>query len=132
MVETSVMSEPTYTMSIKNEADFEEVVARGVQLKDALKIAIEHDGSGDAIVLYRDLGEARFYSIGRRLTKDGSFEGMTFVFLERSANPDLDEDHALRDFEQTLLDNTGTFWRGRVETDDEHVRRHREYQESNA
>jgi hypothetical protein len=117
------MTKPSYTMTIENEAGIEETVARGVALEDALRIAIEHDGAGEAVLVVRDVGEGRLVSIGRRLSEDGAFECLAFVFTPRLRLPGPDEDHARRSFEQKLLANTGKFWGGRVETDDDHARR---------
>lgn len=115
-----------YTMSIDNEAGVEQIVAGGVPLEDALKIAIEHDGTGDVAVVRRDIRTLSCISIGRRIRQDESFECLNFVTVPRSHSSDLDEDYAMRSFEREFLGNTGTFWSGRVETDDEYARRHHE------
>lgn len=113
---------PTYTMTIGDEAGGEEVLARGVQIEDALKIAIEHDSGGVATVIGREVGKGRLVSIGR-MYENGDFECLAFEFLRHACLPRLNEDYARRSFERKLLDNTGKFWSGRVETDDVHARR---------
>lgn len=115
---------PTYTMIIQNEIGIEETVASGIPLEDTLKIAIEHDSAGEAIVTCRDVGNGRLVSIGRRLSEDGAFECLAFAFM-RSRFPGVVEERARRCFERKLLDNTGVFWGGRVETDEDYARRHK-------
>jgi hypothetical protein len=117
------MTKLTYTMTIENDAGIEETLARGIPLEDALKIAIEHDGAGEAIAIGRDVGKGRLVSIGRRRTEDGAFECLAFTFMQRAILPGLNEAYARRSFERKLLDNTGVFWGGRVETDDDYARR---------
>ena len=116
------MTKLSYTMTIKNGAGFEETVARGVALTDALKIAIEHDGAGRATTVLGNVGKGRLVSIGRRLP-DGAFECLAFVFTPSSGARGSNDDDAQRSFENKLLENTGKFWGGRVETDDDHARR---------
>ncbi|MGY3585715.1 hypothetical protein ACVIGB_005229 [Bradyrhizobium sp. USDA 4341] len=113
----------TYTMTVANDAGEEEVVARGVALSQALTIAIEHDCAGKAMVIGQNVGRGRCFSIGRRLLGDGGFECLRFVFVPSPPFSELDEERAMRIFERKLLDNTGVFWRGRVETDAEYARR---------
>lgn len=113
----------TYTMTIDNEACGEEIVlAHGVQIEDALKIAIEHDSAGVATVVGRDVGKGRLVSIGR-MHENGDFEYLAFEFMRHACLPRLNEDYARRSFERKLLDNSGKFWSGRVETDEDHARR---------
>jgi hypothetical protein len=116
------MTKLSFTMTIKDDAGIEQTVARSVPLKDALKIAIEHDGAGEATMILRDVGKGRLVSIGRRLP-GGAFECLAFAFTPRSRARDHCDDHAQRPFERKLLDSTGEFWGGRVETDDDHARR---------
>ncbi|MDX3965537.1 MAG: hypothetical protein QHD01_02920 [Bradyrhizobium sp.] len=119
------MNALTYTMSVEDEAGTEEIVARGVSLERALCIAIEHDGTGRATVTRREVGTGHVFSVGRRLFEDGAFECLAFAFMPRARFPELDRDCAVRTFERTLLENSGEFWRGRVETDGDHARRRR-------
>ena len=108
------MTKPNYTMTIEDDAGIEQTVARGVALADALKIAIQHGGAGEATVVHRDVGKGRLVSIGRQLAEDGAFECLAFAFMPRPRFPGPDEDHAWRSFERKLLGNTGLFWGGRV------------------
>jgi hypothetical protein len=113
---------PTYTMSIDEETGGEKILARGVGIEDALMIAIEHDRAGTATVVGRDVGKGRLVSIGC-MHENGDFEHIAFEFMRHACLPRLNEDYARRSFERKLLDNTGKFWGGRVETDEEHARR---------
>jgi hypothetical protein len=96
------MMKPTYTMTIDNEAGGDVILASGVHIEDALKIAIEHDRAGTATVIGRDVGKGRLVSIGR-MHENGDFEHIAFEFKRHACS--------------------GKFWSGRVETDEEHARR---------
>lgn len=117
------MTKLDHTMAIDNDAGIEQTLARGVSLDRALRIAIEHDGAGEATVSLRNLGKGRLVSIGRRLAANGAFECLAFAFMPLSRLPHSGEDHAQRSFERKLLDNKGVFWSGRVETDADYAHR---------
>ena len=81
------MTKLSYTMTIENDAGIEETLARGIPLEDALKIAIEHDGAGEAVVTRRDVGKGRLVSVGRRLSEDGAFDAWPSCSCRARASP---------------------------------------------
>ncbi len=113
----------SYTMFIENAAGAEEVVARGVSLPRALVLALEYGGKGKPAIVYGDVGELRYFAIGRRPADGEPFECATYTMLEPSQNPGRDADRAFEVFEQVLLQHPHEFWCGRVVTDEEYERR---------
>lgn len=112
------MKQTTYTMSVRSDG---EVVAQGVTLCRALVLALEHGGEFRAVLVERNFGSVRRFEIGRR--RGRIFRRVLSVTVPRSADPGADADRAMKQFGKTLLENPRLFWRGRIETDEDFVRR---------
>lgn len=94
------MSATTYTMFVGNDAGADEIVARGVPLRRALVIALEHGSAGNAAVVHSDIGSLRYFAIGRRPADGRDFECATYTIVRRSGYPGVDSDMTLAAFEQ--------------------------------
>jgi hypothetical protein len=114
------MKQKTYTMSLEPGG---EVVAQGVPLGRALVLALEHGGPFRAALVDWDLGDVRRFDIGKRLADGRTFRQVLSVTVPRTDDPGIDVGRAIEQFEKTLLDDTGVFWPGRIESDEEYVRR---------
>ena len=109
------MKQKTYTMSLEPD---DQVVAQGVTLGRALILALEHGGPFRAALVDCDLGSARRFDIGKRLS-----DGRTFTRVPHTSDPGIDVGRAIEQFEKALLENTGVFWPGRIESDEDYARR---------
>jgi len=114
------MKQKTYTMSLGTGG---KLVAQGVTLGRALVLALEHGGPFRAAMVDHDLGSVRRFDIGKRPTSGRGFLKVFSVTVPKSKDPGIDVGRALEKFEKALLENTGTIWPGRIESDDDYARR---------
>jgi hypothetical protein len=113
------MKQKTYTMSLEPD---DEVVAQGVTLGRALVLALEHGGPFRAALVDCDIGSARRFDIGKRSADGRTFTRILSVTVPHTSDPGIDVGRAIEQFEKTLLENTGVFWPGRIESDEEYAR----------
>jgi hypothetical protein len=115
------MTATTYTMFVANDAGADEIVARNVTAGQALSIAVERGGAGDArIVRWHDRTH-RFYAVVRHL--EGERELVMAVRGPLSPDEPADASKAAALFERTFLSDPSRFWDGEILSDDDYARR---------
>lgn len=113
----------TYTLTLDQEGR-EEIVARGLTLRRALIVALEHGGRCKAaLAAGLDVGEFCCFTIGRCPTGGTSFERILDTLVLRSGDLGFDAERAMEAFGEILLDDTRIFWNGRIERDQEYASR---------
>jgi hypothetical protein len=119
-----MMTGTTYTMLVANDAGQDEIVACNVTAGQALSIAVECGGAGDAkIVCWHDRTH-RFYAIVGHLAGERAL----VMAVRGPLSPDetADASKAAELFERTFLSDPRRFWDGEILSDDDYARRQRD------
>jgi hypothetical protein len=119
------MTETTYTMFVANDAGADEIVAGNVTAGQALSIAIERGGAGDARIGCWNDRTHRFYAVVRHLAGE-RHELVMAVSGPLSPDESADGSKAAELFVRTFLSDPSRFWDGEILSDDYYARRHRQ------
>lgn len=119
------MTETTYTMFVANDTGADEIVARNVTAGQALSIAVERGGAGDARIVWWNDRTHRFYAVVRHLAGE---ESELIMAVRGPYSPDASADaaKAAKLFERTFLSEPSRFWDGQIMSDEDYARRYRQ------